>query len=276
MQLGALPFNQLASSSSACTYAAGNAQLLQFSQPPSFIGASPTILESTAYPSIVSQSYPVYDASIAFQGVQGNLQALPVLQSFSSFPPSSWPPSQIISSPPAIVAAPVMAVQTLSQPALSSVDSACIRGRTVVFLDVDGVLHSNSAPMNMKFAPNCMQALARIIQTTGADIVLSSTWRVSEGSIAQVNANLSRHGMPAVIGCTKMLSTPREEEVCQWLDEHSGEVARWIAIDDIDLAQNNVLCEAAKRMQDHFVHTDPNTGLTEADASMAIALITKQ
>merc|ERR1712216_459944 len=142
--------------------------------------------------------------------------------------------------------------------------------------DVDGVLHATSASVKGKFTPSCMQALARIIRTTGADIVLSSSWRTSEGAIAEVNKALSTHGLKAVIGCTPILAVAREQEVCRWLDEHHGEVARWIAIDDIDLARNHVICECSKRMQGHFVHTNPNTGLTEADAGKAIALIANQ
>lgn len=222
-----------------------------------------------------SQTSVVYDSCLSSQGGQGSLHgavagALVSTQTFSSVASSAWPSSQTAPS-----MTPIMPGQHSLQSRFPA-PSASKFGRTVIFLDVDGVLHSTSAAVDAKFSPSCMQALARIVRTTGADIVLSSSWRTSEGAIGQVNGALSSYGLKAVIGCTAITTDAREKEICQWLDKHSAEVARWLAIDDINLAGNNVLCDSAKRMREHFIHTNPNTGLTEADASKAVALIAKQ
>lgn len=224
------------------------------------------------------QSYPSYDGTNNFQGWQGyttfpGFTNYPQVASLSpTMTASTMPSSQIASSLAPTATIPMAMGQTPLTPS----GTLCTGGRTVIFLDVDGVLHSTSAPFDAKFNQSCMQALVKIVRTTGADIVLSSSWRTVEESIGQVNTALSSYGLNAVIGCTPILPVAREEEVCKWLDDHAGEVARWVAIDDIDLGRNVTISDGARRMQEHFVRTDPKTGLTEADASKAIALIAKQ
>jgi len=48
--------------------------------------------------------------------------------------------------------------------------------KRVVFLDVDGVLHP--ALGKEEFSVGCMEQLKRLVEETGADIVLSSSRRV--------------------------------------------------------------------------------------------------
>ena len=56
----------------------------------------------------------------------------------------------------------------------------------IIFLDIDGVLNSESYFKN-KIAgvidPECVRRLNRIIKETDADIVISSSWKLSPSSV---------------------------------------------------------------------------------------------
>ena len=63
----------------------------------------------------------------------------------------------------------------------------------IVFLDVDGVLHSIFARTESQlFRSDCLKRLKKIIEQTGAKIVLSSSWRKSAAGRQAVNQQLSR------------------------------------------------------------------------------------
>lgn len=144
----------------------------------------------------------------------------------------------------------------------------------VIFLDIDGVVHSLYG--QDIFKESCLLLLEKIVRGTGASIVLSSTWRTQAKSYAMVNTMLRQRRLPEIIDRTRDLSAelqryiPREVEICEWLDRHP-EVTRWIAIDDMDLQSDTT--EWAQRMRGHFVHTNPNTGLVPADAEQALRLM---
>mmetsp|Transcript_13339 Transcript_13339/g.31245 ORF Transcript_13339/g.31245 Transcript_13339/m.31245 type:complete len:184 (-) Transcript_13339:70-621(-) len=154
----------------------------------------------------------------------------------------------------------------------------------VVFLDVDGVLHSAKGDQDL-FQPHCCSYLRRIVEETGASIVLSSAWRLYYGTLFKVNEVLMRLRLPPAVGVTADFGgRPREEEICQWLDEHPG-VKSWIAIDDmpLDRGQSQPFLRwyvpsspASARMVGHFVKTVPEVGLTEGDVSLAISLLKQQ
>ena len=107
--------------------------------------------------------------------------------------------------------------------------------RVILFLDVDGVLNHHQS---FKDAPylgqssskiidrDCLARLRYLVEATGADIVLSSTWRLYD----QNCATLTSHGIQW-IGKTPDLAysrdshgvfvtRPRRDEIMQWLDEH--------------------------------------------------------
>eukprot|EP00418_Pyrodinium_bahamense_P032978 CAMPEP_0179158042 /NCGR_PEP_ID=MMETSP0796-20121207/77103_1 /TAXON_ID=73915 /ORGANISM="Pyrodinium bahamense, Strain pbaha01" /LENGTH=364 /DNA_ID=CAMNT_0020859695 /DNA_START=42 /DNA_END=1136 /DNA_ORIENTATION=- len=142
---------------------------------------------------------------------------------------------------------------------------------TVIFLDVDGVLHSLYG--DDLFKEQCVALLERIVRATDASIVLSSSWRIEAGKVAIINSILQKRNLPLIVDCTKDLSMPREAEICEWLDRHSG-VARWIAIDDMDLQAKPT--PQALRLQGHFVRTQSDEGLTQQDAELAIRLLVLQ
>jgi len=151
------------------------------------------------------------------------------------------------------------------------------RPDTVIFLDIDGVVHSLYG--QDMFRESCCQLLDQIVLGTGASIVLSSTWRTQARSRQAVVEFLKQRRLPVFIDQTRDLSAemnrhvPREVEICEWIDRHP-EVLHWIAIDDMDLYSDNTEC--ARRLRGHFVHTNSNTGLIPKDKDEALRLITMQ
>lgn len=153
----------------------------------------------------------------------------------------------------------------------------------ILFLDVDGVLNSvESCKFYGTFErldPRGVVALQRIIDTTGAKLVISSTWRLFRG-LDGMREVLQHAGLRAeVVGITPDLverrnvrggmdsgwfaARPRREEIAAWLAQHP-EVTAWCALDDDpDAGPLNL------------VHTDDRVGLTEANADAAIALLTR-
>mmetsp|Transcript_152859 Transcript_152859/g.488396 ORF Transcript_152859/g.488396 Transcript_152859/m.488396 type:complete len:686 (-) Transcript_152859:198-2255(-) len=151
---------------------------------------------------------------------------------------------------------------------IQAVVSRPSRRDAVVFLDVDGVLHSLFG--DDLFVESCCAAFESVIRRTGASIVLSSTWRLEQAKVAMLNGVLQQRGISPVMDCTKELNTPREMEICEWLDRHP-EVAHWVAIDDMDLEIRNSV--HAWSMRGHFVRTDCDIGLTAALAEQAMAML---
>jgi hypothetical protein len=81
----------------------------------------------------------------------------------------------------------------------------------VLFLDIDGVLNSEEwmRAGHMKdidrdaFSPELCARLERVIQATGCDIVISSSWRIGH-STDEILGHLRARGAPSarVIGAT--------------------------------------------------------------------------
>mmetsp|Transcript_32295 Transcript_32295/g.66578 ORF Transcript_32295/g.66578 Transcript_32295/m.66578 type:complete len:169 (+) Transcript_32295:77-583(+) len=132
----------------------------------------------------------------------------------------------------------------------------------VLFLDIDGVLHPVNAEEDEFFGGSQMEQLRRIVEASGAQVVLSSTWRLSPVHMRQATErleavsmllkpqgetpNLQRHG--------------RAAEIRAWLDDHPCE--RWVAIDDLPLDE--------ELPAEHVVRTEPFRGLTAEAACEAI------
>lgn len=77
-----------------------------------------------------------------------------------------------------------------------------------IFLDVDGVLNNKKhfkklhdkyggrfCCQNMPFNPRSLRNLRRIVDTTGAQLVLSSSWRTSDLCMTVLKARLMEYGM---------------------------------------------------------------------------------
>jgi Swiss Army Knife RNA repair-like protein len=101
----------------------------------------------------------------------------------------------------------------------------------VIFLDIDGVLNSTATPNPRKFPyvvdEKLLKHLLFILEQTGAQVVLSSTWRYDPvGRLAAKHA-----GIPFVDVTPDMPGAPRCGEIEAWLDAHP-DVERHVVIDD--------------------------------------------
>lgn len=163
--------------------------------------------------------------------------------------------------------------------------------RKVVFLDIDGVLNTKwwytqmdrNTPKDKygyAFDPNAVSNLKKIIDETGADIVISSSWK--SFGISELEDMWQDRGLPGkLIGITPntvsdemLLSADldnmelfsiRGTEIKEWLTKHGKHVSHYAIIDDMD----NMLTE--QRL--HFVKTDPEIGITVDDAEKAIMIL---
>lgn len=155
----------------------------------------------------------------------------------------------------------------------------------VIFLDIDGVL---VLWRTATFEPGPATELCRIIEATGAKIVISSTWRENSELMRRFLEQAEEHGIPAPIGYTPCLGesftpptdfgdTPspgddewedgermeseRPAEIAAWLAAHP-EVTQFAIIDDIDYGfetsffqiryAEGLTREIADRVIDHF------------------------
>ena len=102
----------------------------------------------------------------------------------------------------------------------------------VIFLDIDGVLNDFTSSANIwDDTPTDMHLrnLKLIVDETGAEIILSSTWRLFMRSRRVVEKRLADFGMK-LSGCTIELYN-RAEEIQEWLDRHP-EVDKFVILDD--------------------------------------------
>lgn len=164
----------------------------------------------------------------------------------------------------------------------------------VLFLDIDGVLNTKYWYTQMDrntpkdkygyaFDPNSVANLKRIVEDTGAEIVISSSWKCM--GLSQMEDMWRDRNLPGrIIGITpnsvsdEMLLNAdidsielfhiRGEEIKEWLMKHAKRVSSYAIIDDMD----NMLPE----QQSHFVQSNPEVGITEGDADTIITILNKE
>ena len=163
--------------------------------------------------------------------------------------------------------------------------------KKILFLDIDGVLNTKwwytqmdrNTPKDQygyAFDPKTVANLKRIVEETGADIVISSSWKCM--GLSQMEDMWEERNLPGkIIGITpnsvsdEMLLNAdidsielfhiRGEEIKEWLAMHGKRISNYAIIDDMD----NMLPE----QQSHFVHTNPEVGITENDADRIITIL---
>ena len=134
----------------------------------------------------------------------------------------------------------------------------------VLFLDIDGVV--NCAKTVQRYGgvigidPYMALLVGRIVEATGAKIVLSSSWR----HWPQGREEIRKRVMP-FIDTTSIkgvyLPTYRGLEILEWLNRHP-EVERYAILDDDS--------DFHPSQQSHFFKTEWNTGLTDLIADQVI------
>ena len=166
--------------------------------------------------------------------------------------------------------------------------------RKVIFLDIDGVLNTKwwytqmdrNTPKDQygyAFDPKAVANLKKIVEETGSDIVISSSWK--SFGFSELEEMWKDRDLPGkLIGITPNsvsdellldadidsieLFHIRGEEIKEWLTKHGKQISNYAIIDDMD----NMLTE----QQSHFVQTNPEVGITKEDAGKTIAILNKE
>lgn len=151
----------------------------------------------------------------------------------------------------------------------------------VIFLDIDGVLLTTDSfrksRENGGIPPqSCVTALNKITDTTGAKIVISSSWRFL--GLPRIKRRFNAWGITSdVISTTSDLShrlpsglwtsPQRCEEIIHWINNAVGDglVESYIAIDDDDYDMSAV--------KDRLIKTNIDDGLTDELAQKAIEML---
>lgn len=151
----------------------------------------------------------------------------------------------------------------------------------IIFLDVDGVLNYDGCSARCGFyygvEDSKVELLKKIIDATGAKIVLSSTWRLGfdnkghrlEDHAKYLKEKLAKYGLE-IYGMTPEVGGwhgQRGREIKLWLTAHE-ETDEWVVLDDEyfdDFPENGIM--------PHWVETYDLYGLTEEDVEKAINIL---
>jgi hypothetical protein len=112
--------------------------------------------------------------------------------------------------------------------------------------------------------PACIEVLNAIVARTGADVVVSSTWRYGK-TVGELQAMLDAHGFAGRVRDKTPVGPPgatRGDEIGAWLAEHP--VEGYVIIDDhVDMGA----------LASRLVLTHPAQGLRPADVARAVATL---
>lgn len=157
----------------------------------------------------------------------------------------------------------------------------------MIFLDVDGVLNSEVSReqerenfdnwMEHEVSEKHIDNLKKIVDATGAQIVLSSSWRfdhpkatgrdfIIDPLMKVLDRKLKAVGLDIIDVTPDLRGKIRGVEIQDWLDRHSDVEGFVILDDDTDMT------DAQKPF---FVNTTFKNGLTEELANKAIEILNK-
>ena len=129
----------------------------------------------------------------------------------------------------------------------------------VLFLDIDGVVNNERTKANFEgliaIDPTMAALVQRIVQNTGCEIVLSSSWRLFQNIRNEVERKICKFS-----DITPILHAPRGYEIKVWLTLHP-EIDHYAILDDAE----SILPE----QRANFFQTTWESGLTE-DIALAV------
>ena len=143
----------------------------------------------------------------------------------------------------------------------------------VIFLDFDGVI---TIPPKWYLQADLIKNVKKIVDATGAKIVVSSSWRMDtiEETIDKMIGRPKRCPRNRMLNwfidnlydVTHTYKGLRGQEVKDWLNEHN-DIENYVIIDD----DGDFLDEQLY----HFVQTNYEDGLTEVETKRAIKVLNK-
>ena len=148
--------------------------------------------------------------------------------------------------------------------------------RKILFLDIDGVLNTDRqqwycqmnsiAPVDKfgyAFDSKAVENLATILEETGAEIVISSSWKFL--GLQTLQKMWKDRNMPGTILDITPDGDNKGLKIDEWLLKHEGQVSGYAIIDD----ENDMQPE----QQGHFVQTNSQFGITLKDAERVITIL---
>ena len=151
----------------------------------------------------------------------------------------------------------------------------------IIFLDFDGVmdtayydliLRKNGLPekdnYGVLFDPNCIKNLKHIIDNTGADIVVSSSWKEDMGyeEILKMWEDRRLPGFVTDVTPTLFRCNNRGDEIDAWLNDCNTE-CQYVIIDDLRA------CNFNEHQIPRLLIVNPYNGLDEITAEKAIGIL---
>ncbi|WAS98257.1 HAD domain-containing protein [Nannocystis punicea] len=141
----------------------------------------------------------------------------------------------------------------------------------VLFLDIDGVMNTLSSPVDPAIGltslllPGCVAALNRVVQATGAVVVVTSTWRLTM-PLAELRAHFRAAGCVAeIVDVTPDLDAPRRDrEIAAWLAAQAEPPRAYCILDD-DRDMDG--------LPGRLVRTDSRRGLGDDELPRVLALL---
>lgn len=146
----------------------------------------------------------------------------------------------------------------------------------VLFLDIDGVLNTDRqhwhCQMNgitpvdefgYEFDHKAVDNLATILEETGAEIVISSSWKFL--GLQTLQKMWEDRKLPGTILDITSDGKSKGWEIDEWLMECESQVNRYAIIDDENDMQT--------KQQKHFVQTNSQFGITCKDAERVITIL---
>lgn len=155
----------------------------------------------------------------------------------------------------------------------------------IIFLDIDGVLlpfpinDENRPEEGFLFPKKTMRAFKRLLDSTQAKLVLSSTWRAQPKFVKDILDEFHRHGIKDMESFFDMTDvnwhSERQWEIHNWLEQRQTESISqicWLALDDEELIKGEANTKFGSRFEGHVVKPESSIGLTEANVDTAIQL----
>ena len=150
--------------------------------------------------------------------------------------------------------------------------------KSIIFLDFDGVLNTEQHQMQLAvtgrlgkdlwgplFSPTAVVNLRKILDTTDARIVISSSWRCVHG-LGGLRMMWDVRELPGELHATLPCEPSylsRGEEIENWLNRHNR--PNYVIMDDLN--------DFMPSQYNNYVEVNPVTGITEADTQKAIAIL---
>lgn len=148
-----------------------------------------------------------------------------------------------------------------------------------IFLDFDGVITTPDS--GFRLHPEKCALVQEIIDRTGAEIIVTSSWRRSH-TVESFKEKLSRPDkryIPFVVSwidriagltveamsVTPGIHIPRGTEIMHYMDNYIQDQFSYVILDD---DADMLLCQS-----DNFIHINPRTGLTMEDVDKAVEIL---